>query len=185
MAGHLREALTDDDLDEQAVSNTNGWRDSAASVAAPIAPATDAPAAGAMGADTASTPKSQADLVLARLKEAGLPFIDSNDPVGECTLSTGERVTLRELNGEDETRCEAFMDHYGVKSDGAGQSTSLRFMALMSIDTINGEQRAPVDRLEFLRLYLNRFKRADIARIIAAHIRFTLTADGGPFRPQG
>jgi len=183
MTGHLREALTDDDFDEQAVSITSGRPDSAASVAAPIAPATDAPAVGA--ADTASTPKSQADLVLARLKEAGLPFIDSNDPVGECTLSTGERVMLRELNGEDETRCEAFMDHYGVKSDGAGQSTSLRFMALMSIDTINGEQRAPVDRLEFLRLYLNRFKRADIARIIAAHIRFTLTADGGPFRPQG
>jgi len=35
MAGHLREALTDDDLDEQSVSNTSGWADSAASVAAP------------------------------------------------------------------------------------------------------------------------------------------------------
>ncbi len=179
MAGHLREALTDADPDEQAVSNTSGRPDSAASVAAPIAPAVGA------AATATPTPASEADVVLAKLKEAGLPFIDSNDPVGECTLSTGERVTLRELNGEDETRCEAFMDHYGVKSDGAGQSTSLRFMALMSIDTINGEQRAPVDRLEFLRLYLNRFKRADIARIIAAHIRFTLTADGGPFRPQG
>ncbi len=178
MAGHLREALTDDDLDEQSVSNTSGWADSAASVAAPIAPAVGAAA-------TASTPTSEADVVLAQLKEAGLPFIDSKDPVGECTLSTGERVTLRELNGEDETRCEAFMDHYGVKSAGAGQSTSLRFMALMSIDTINGEQRAPVDRLEFLRLYLNRFKRADIARIIAAYIKFSLTVDGSPFRPQG
>jgi len=183
MAGHLREALTDDDLDEQSVSNTSGRPDSAASVAAVGDRATDVPAAGA--AATASIPKSQADLVMERLKEAGLPFIDSNDPVGECTLSTGERVTLRELNGEDETRCEAFMDHYGVKSDGAGQSTSLRFMALMSIDTISGEQRAPVDRLEFLRLYLNRFKRADIARIIAAYIRFTLTVDGSTFRSQG
>jgi len=174
----MREALTDQDGDEQppqstpAVTITQPRPDPAPRVATDQA--TDAPA-----------PKSESDVVLAKLKEAGLPFIDSDDPVGECTLSTGERVTLRELNGEDETRCEAFLDHYGVKSDGAGQSTSLRFMALMSIDTINGEQRAPVDRLEFLRLYLNRFKRADIARIIAAYIRYSLTVDGSTFRPQG
>jgi hypothetical protein len=174
----MREALTDQDDDEQPT-----WSTPAVTITQPRPD--PAPRVATEQATDALAPKSESDVVLAKLKEAGLPFIDSTDPVGECTLSTGERVTLRELNGEDETRCEAFLDHYGVKSDGAGQSTSLRFMALMSIDTINGEQRAPVDRLEFLRLYLNRFKRADIARIIAAYIRYSLTVDGSTFRPQG
>ncbi len=129
-------------------------------------------------------PATEADVVLAKLKEAGLPFIDSTDPTGECTLSNGEKLTLRELDGLDETYCERFMDHFEVKPNGAGQSSSLRFMALLSIDTINGQEQVPVRHIQQLERLL-RYGRRDLARIVAAYIRLNLTADGSTFRPQG
>ncbi len=173
----MREALTDQDDDEQppqsvpAVTITQGWPDSAPRVA------TD------QATDTLA-PKSESDVVLAKLKEAGLPFIDSTDPVGTVTLGDGTRLTLRELNGLDEVHVERMLDHYDLKPDGAGQSAGLRFLSLMSISHIDGKEQVEVrhvQQIENLLLY----KRADLARIVAAYIRFNLTVDGSPFRSQG
>lgn len=133
---------------------------------------------------TPAAPLSDAAIVLAKLKEAGLPFIDSTDPTGECTLSNGDKLTLRELDGLDETYCEQFVDHYDLKPDGAGQSASLRFMALMSVHTINGQEQAPIRHLPQLERLLAHGRR-DLARIVAAYIKLNLTADGSTFRPQG
>jgi len=129
-------------------------------------------------------PATEADVVLAKLKEAGLPFIDSTDPAGECTLSNGDKLTLRELDGLDETYCERFMDHFEVKPNGAGQSSSLRFMALLSVHEINGQEQVPVRHIQQLERLLG-YSRRDLARIVAAYIKLNLTADGATFRPQG
>jgi len=76
------------------------------------------------------------------------------------------------------------LDHYDLKPDGAGQSAGLRFLSLMSISHIDGKEQVEVrhvQQIENLLLY----KRADLARIVAAYIRFNLTVDGSPFRSQG
>jgi len=164
----MREALTDQDpYDEQPtqsappVTITQPRPDPAPRVA--TYQATDAPA-----------PKSESDVVLAKLKEAGLPFIDSTDPVGTVTLGDGTRLTLRELNGLDEVHVERMLDHYDLKPDGAGQSAGLRFLSLMSISHVDGKEQAEVrhvQQLENLLLY----KRQDLARIVAAYIRYNIS----------
>ncbi len=120
--------------------------------------------------------------VLAKFKEAGLPFIDSKDPVGQCTLSNGDQLTFRELDGLDETFCEQFLDHYDLKAEGAGRSASLRFMALMSISHVAGKEQAPIRHVQQLERLL-RYKRADLARVVACYIRFNLgNRDSAMFR---
>ena len=151
MAGHLREALTDDDLDEQAVSNTNGWPDSAPSVAAPIAPATGAAATGA----AATAPHGTAPEL----------------PLGSCTLRDGTKITLRELDGEDESVGEVLSDQLGVTLAGASKGTYTRVMALCSIDTIDGKEQAPVRHMEQLQR-LMKYKSKDQLTLMLCYQRF-------------
>jgi len=174
----MREALTDQDDDEQplqstpAVTITQPRPDQAPRVATDQA--TDAPA-----------PTSESDIVLEQLRAAGLP-LDMDAPLGEVVLSTGVRLTLRELDGEDETVMESFLDQYNVKPDGAGQSTALRFSALMSISHEDGREQAPVRHVQQLQRLL-KYKRRDIIKIVAGYIRYNLSnAEGtGTFRPHG
>lgn len=164
----MRDALTE--IDEQPIIGvmTNGHS---------MAPTTPA------SATATPAPARQADAVMERLKEAGLPYIESDDPVGACTLSDGARLTLRELDGLDETYCEQFLDHFGLKIEGAGRATSLRFMALMSISHVDDKEQAEVRHVAQLERLL-KYKRPDQGRIVAAYLRYNLSnAEGsGAFR---
>jgi len=146
MAGHLREALTDVDLDEQAVSITSGRPDSAASMAAPIAPATGA---------AATVPHGTAPEL----------------PLGSCTLRDGTKITLRELDGEDESVGEVLADQLGVTLAGASKGTYTRVMALCSIDTIDGKEQAPVRHMEQLQR-LMKYKSKDQLTLMLCYQRF-------------
>ncbi len=169
----MREALTDQDDDEQptwsvpAVTITQPRPESAPRVATAPAPA------------TAPAMENPVDTLL---KEAGITLPPSSDPVGVCTLRDGTRLTLRELDGEDETSVEVLMDQRGIGVRGAGQSTNLRFLALMSIDTIDGKEQAPVRHMEQMARLL-KYKTPDMNRIIGAYLRFTVSnGDTAPFR---
>ncbi len=169
----MREALTDQDDDEQptqaapAVTITQPRPDPAPRVATAPAPA------------TAPAMENPVDTLL---KEAGITLPPSTDPVGVCTLRDGTRLTLRELDGEDETTVEALMDQRGIGIQGAGQSTNLRFLALMSIDTIDGKEQATVRYMKQMARLLT-YKTPDMNRIIAAYLRFTVSnGDTAPFR---
>lgn len=146
MSGHLREALTDDDLGGQAVSITSGRPDSAASMAAPTA--------GAMGAAATAPHGTAPDL-----------------PLGSCTLRDGTKITLRELDGEDESVGEVLSDQLGVTLAGASKGTYTRVMALCSIDTIDGKEQAPVRHMEQLQR-LMKYKSKDQLTIMLCYQRF-------------
>jgi len=166
----MREALTD--LDDDQLMQP-----------APAVTITQPRPESAPVSEPAPAPKNESDVVLAKLKEAGLPFIDSTDPVGTVTLGDGTRLTLRELNGLDEVHVERMLDHYDLKPDGAGQSAGLRFMALMSISHVDSKEQVEVrhvQQLENLLLY----KRQDLARIVAAYIRYNISTaeNDGTFR---
>lgn len=168
----MREAVTDQDPTDAGASDDQPQ----ITQGRPVPPPTE-PTASARDA-----------AIVTKLKGAGFSYANSDDPVGECTLSTGDKLRLRELDGEDESIMESFLDSYGVKPDGAGQVTAIRFAALMSISHENGREQAPVRHIQQLQRLLA-YNRRDISRIVAACARFNMTndegdgaADGAPFR---
>jgi len=172
----MREALTDQDDDAlptqstPAVTITQPRPDPAPRVATQATTPVDA---------SVDAPTSARDAaIVTKLKDAGFSYANSDDPVGECTLSTGDKLRLRELDGEDETVMESFLDRYNVKPDGAGQVTAIRFAALMSISHENGREQAPVRHIQQLQRLLT-YNRRDISRIVAACARFNMTNDDG------
>jgi len=158
MAGHLREALTDDDLDAHAGRITSGRPDSAAS-------------AGAMAAAPAPPPVSAPGSATAVTAQGTAP----EPPLGTCVLRDGATITLRELDGEDESVGEVLSDQLGVTLAGASKGTYTRVMALCSIDTIDGKEQAPVRHMEQLQR-LMKYKSKDQLTIMLCYQRF-LTED--------
>jgi len=129
----------------------------------------------------------------ALLAEMGVVLPPTTDPLGVVTTrksldpkrTGGDTLTLRELDGEDETMVDVFLEKRGLTASGGGQASNLRFRALLSIDRINDEEQVPV-RHDAQLSRLLKYKASDQSRIIGAFMRFSLSLDdgGGPFRRQ-
>ena len=129
----------------------------------------------------------------ALLAEMGVVLPPTTDPLGVVTTrksldpkrAVGDTLTLRELDGEDETMVDVFLEKRGLTASGGGQASNLRFRALLSIDRINDEEQVPV-RHDAQLARLLKYKAADQSRIVGAFVRYNLTLDNGsgPFRRQ-
>jgi hypothetical protein len=143
-----------------------------------------------------ATPPATADGVKdidALLAEMGVVLPPTTDPLGVVTTKKsldpkrtgGDTLTLRELDGEDETMVDVFLEKRGLTASGGGQASNLRFRALLSVDRINDEEQAPVTHDAQLSRLL-KYKASDQSRIVGAFMRFNLSLNdgGGPFRRE-
>ncbi len=95
----------------------------------------------------------------------------ASEPLGSCTLRDGTKITLRELDGEDESVGEVLADQLGVTLAGASKGTYTRVMAQCSIHTIDGKEQAPVRHMEQLQR-LMKYKSKDQLTIMLCYQRF-------------
>jgi hypothetical protein len=96
----------------------------------------------------------------------------------EIALSDGTRVILRETSGYDDEVNEKLLGRFGYALVGMGPASFGRAMALLSIESIDGEPRLRPRTKRDLDELLLRFKSRDIIKIIRLYNEINGMQDG-------
>lgn len=97
---------------------------------------------------------------------------------GVVTLSNGDKITLRRLNGLDMAQMEQAMYEAGFRqNDGPGSNTYYRCCAAFAIVDKNGQLQAPPTTPDALRIILSSYYEDDWGKLVIEWLKMTRGAD--------